>query len=129
MANTRTYESMVGWRTNATGRVYGNCRPPGPDEALLDWVGHALFQAADLANSGHGARSAHVVRAVKAVLMDATPLELIEAVLVDADRGRPPRASMGEDHGEGRYASLAITALEEAEGWERRRRDAARSRS
>lgn len=129
MASTKTYESSLSWREQAAGRIKDFGRAPRPDEPLLDWVSHTLTNAIVYAREGEGARSAQVAGAARDVLYRATPLELIEALIVDADRGRPPRAPMGEDHGEGRYASLAITALEEAEGWERRRRDASRSRS
>lgn len=50
-------------------------------------------------------------------------LEAIEAALAIAVSRRPPRAP--DTAAEGRYASLAITALEEARNWERNRQEVA----
>lgn len=60
-------------------------------------------------------------------MAQTTTLEAIEAALAIAVARRPPRRD--GTAAEGRYASLAITALEEARNWERNRESVAQSRA
>lgn len=59
-------------------------------------------------------------------MAQTTTLEAIEAALAIAVSRRPPRRD--DTAAEGRYASLAITALEEARNWERDRERVAATR-
>jgi hypothetical protein len=95
------------------------------DLPLNDWLVAALFKARGLANMGAGDRAGEIIGLAHDTLLQSTPREHIEAALTFAERKRPPRAE-GTAR-EGRYASLAITALEEAGHWERDREASATS--
>lgn len=104
------------WRAQAAARTRIH---PDQGQSLYGWVISASFRAAGMANAGEGAQAAEVSRAIQQVLLQATPLELIDLAIERAEHLRPPRRDSGGDAKAGRYASLAITALEEARNWER----------
>lgn len=110
------------WRLQAAAGTMSVDPAPRDDETLLRWLARTSWLVQEHSRAGRGDRAAKLAAAIQKVVLYATPLELIEMAIERAQNSRPPRRD--GTAAEGRYASLAITALEEAEGWEMRRRDA-----
>ena len=120
---TVTYDPYrTTWRLQAgVGRAGDYDRSVLEQSTLYDWLVRSMSEASSAAYNGHGHLAGELATRVRDVLLRATPMELIELALERAEHLRPVRGDSGSSARRGRYASLAITALEEARGWERDR--------